>query len=203
MRIKAEPSFFITIATLLLTNEPKYVVFMLFSAAVHELGHIVALRCCGVRINTLVLGFFGGTIIMEKKLISYGREAVIAFSGPFVNLAFSTLFFIIMRGGFTSDLFFLFLCNGFYALFNLLPIENLDGGTGFKAMIARKKELYTAERVICVLSRITLLVLCGFSIFLVSLSAFNISLFAVTLLLLAESTEGHIISGYEFCRKTS
>ena len=203
MKLRAEPSFIVTIATLLLTNEPKYVIFMLFSAFVHEVGHIVAMKVCGVKINTLVLGFFGGTVIMEKKLISYGKEAFIAFSGPFVNLIFSTLFFIIMRSGFSADIFFLFLCNIFYGVFNLLPIGTLDGGAVLKSLLARKKELYTVDRTMNILSRITLFLLGTFSIFLVSMSAFNISLLAVTLLFYAESTEGHIISGYEFCRRTS
>ena len=195
MKIRVEPAFVITLAVLFLTNEPKHVFFMLLSAAVHELGHLTALRLSGVRVETLVLGLFGGTLMLEKKLISYEKEAFAALSGPLVNIIFSVLFFLLIRRGFSADLFFLFLSNAFYGLFNLLPIASLDGGVALRALIARKKELYLADRTVALLSRGTLFLLAVFSFYLVSLSAFNVSLFAVTLFFYAESTEHHIISG--------
>ena len=195
MKIKVEAAFVITLVTLFLTNEPKHVFFMLFSAVAHELGHLIALKASGVRVEALVLGLFGGTLILEKKLISYGREALAALSGPAVNLILSLLFFILIRRGFSADLFFLFLSNLFYGLFNLLPIASLDGGTALKALISKKKELYLADRAVSVLSKATLLLLAVLSFYLVSLSAFNVSLLAVTILFYAESTERHIISG--------
>ncbi len=203
MKIRVEMSFVITLATLFITNEAKFVLFMLFSAFVHEAGHVVMLRAFGVRAKAIVLGLFGGTLILEKKLISYPKEAAVALSGSLVNLAFAVLFFILLRNGFTAELFFLMLSNALYGIFNLLPISNLDGGAALTALLATKKELYDAERTVRILSRITLFLLALFSLYLVSVSAFNISLFVVTLLFYAESTEGHIISGYEFCRKTS
>ena len=143
------------------------------------------------------------TIVLEKKLVSYPREAAIAVSGALANLIFAGIFFCVLRHGFTEDIFFLFLSNLAYALFNLLPVSTLDGGTALLALLATKKELYDAEKTAFAVSRITLFLLAVFSLFLVSISAFNISLFVLTLLLYAESTEGHIISGYEFCRRTS
>lgn len=192
-----------TVAALLMTNELKYVIFMLFSAAVHEMGHVTVLAAFGVRIRTLVLGLFGGTLVLDKKLISYRKEALIALGGPAVNLVLAVLFFLLLQRGFSADIFFLLLSNAFYGIFNLLPIANLDGGTALKALLSTKKELYEAERISGILSRITLFFLATASLYLVTLSAFNISLFVVTLLFYAESCEGHIISGYEFCRKTS
>ncbi len=203
MKIHIEPSFIITLATLFVTNEAKFVLFMLFSALVHEAGHIAVLRIFGVRAKALVLGLFGGTLVLEKKLISYPKEALTAFAGPAVNLLFTVIFFVCLRHGFSADLFFLMLSNAFYGIFNLLPISNLDGGAAMTALLSTKKELYDAERTVHAVSRITLFLLAVFSLYLISVSAFNISLFVVTLLFYAESSEGHIISGYEFCRKTS
>ena len=203
LKIRVEPSFVITLIMLFLTNEAKFVFFMLFSAMVHEVGHIATLTLFKVRIKALVLGLFGGTLVLEKKLISYKREALVSLSGPLVNLMFSALFFMILRRGFLPDIFFLFLSNLFYGAFNLLPISSLDGGMALVALLATKKELYDAEKTASSISRITLFFLAVISLFLVSLSAFNISLLVVTLLFYAESCEGHIISGYEFCRKTS
>ena len=203
MKIKVEPSFIITLVTLLITNEAKYVFFMLLSALVHEIGHILTLTALGVKIKALVLGLFGGTLVLEKRLISYPRETLVALSGPSVNIVFSLVLFMVLRHGFSEDIFFLFLSNVFYGVFNLLPISNLDGGAALHALLLTKKELYDAERISRFISRLTLFFLAVISLYLVSLSAFNVSLFVVTLLFYAESAEGHIISGYEFCRKTS
>ena len=203
MKISAQPPFFITLITLFLTNEPKYVMFMLFSAFVHEVGHIVAFGLCSVRVERLVLGLFGGTLILEKKLISYPKEAFTASAGALANLLCSLVCFAVLRSGFSFDMFFLFSANLFYAVFNILPISGLDGGAVLLSLMSIKKELGEAERTAGIISRITLFLLAVCSLLLVSVSAFNLSLFVITLMLYAESSVGHIISGYEFCRKTS
>jgi stage IV sporulation protein FB len=186
-----------------MTNEPKHVLFMLLTATLHELGHIAALAFCKVKIRTLVLGLFGGTLILEKKLISYPKEVAVALSGPLVNLFISFALFFVLRHGFDADIFFAFLSNASYGIFNLLPILGLDGGCALTALLFVKGDLYGSVRTVSIISRLTLFLMAAFSLYLVSLSAFNISLFVLTLLFYAESCEGHIISGYEFCRKTS
>jgi stage IV sporulation protein FB len=186
-----------------MTNEPKHVLFMLLTATLHELGHIAALAFCKVKICTLVLGLFGGTLILEKKLISYPKEVAVALSGPLVNIFISIALFFVLRHGFDADIFFAFLSNASYGIFNLLPILGLDGGCALTALLSVKGDLYSSVRTVSIISRLTLFLMAAFSLYLVSLSAFNISLFVLTLLFYAESCEGHIISGYEFCRKTS
>lgn len=203
MKIHIEPSFVITLAILFLTNEPKHVLFMLLTASLHEAGHMATLFFCKVKIRTLVLGLFGGTLILEKKLISYPKEAAVALSGPLVNIFISAALFFVLRRGFDADIFFVFLSNASYGIFNLLPIAGLDGGCAITALLSLKGDLYGSERIVGVISHLTLFLMAAFSLYLVTLSAFNISLFVLTLLFYAESCEGHIISGYEFCRKTS
>ncbi len=161
---------------------------MLFCAFVHETGHLLAARLLRVRAVSLDVGLFGGTIIFEKRLVSYRKDVCIALSGVAMNLIFMAAFFVLLRRNFTADLFFLFLSNGFYAIFNLLPLTNLDGGKALFSLIANKKELYTAYRITAVLSRITLFALGSFSLWLMSVSSFNVSLFVLTLLLYSEST---------------
>jgi len=203
LKIVISPSFIITLLSLFLTSEVKFVLMMLFSAFVHEVGHIVTLKLFRVRIKSLELGLFGGTINLERKLISYKKEIAVSLSGSFVNLIFALIFFFILRQGFDTDIFFLFLSNLFYALFNLLPITNLDGGNALLSLLSMKKELYDAEKQASIISKITLFLLALGGVNLVLISGFNVSLFIIVLLLYAESSENHIISGYKFCRKTS
>lgn len=203
MKIIIEPSFVITIAVFLIGGDFLYTFLMILSAIIHEIGHVAVLRLFKVRINALVLGLFGGTLFLEKKLVSYRREIFISLSGSLFNLIFSLILFVFLRQRFTPLLFFFFLSNVLYALFNLLPISALDGGQALRSMLLMKKEPYEAERLIGIISRITLFLLAVAGLYLVKISKFNISLFVLLLLLYAESTGRHIISGYEFCRKTS
>ncbi len=198
MKIKAEPSFILTIAILFLTNEAKYALFMLSSALVHELGHILTLRALHIRIVSVTLGLFGGTITREKRLISYPAEAAVALSGGAVNIISAIIFFLILQIRFDADIFFLFLSNCAYALFNLMPISGLDGGTALTALLSMKLELTTAERAGRIVSRLALSALISLSVFLVTRSAYNISLMILSLIFCSQT-----ISGYEFCRRTS
>lgn len=203
MKIVIEPSFIITLAVFFIGGDYVYTLLMLLSALIHEMGHFVALSFLRVRVNALVLGLFGGTIFLEKKLVSYRREVVISVSGSLLNLVASVILFFILRYRFTPLLFFFFLSNALYGIFNLLPISALDGGQALTSLLLMKKEPYDAERLTGLISRLTLFLLAIAGLYLVKISCFNISLFVLLLLLYAESTGRHIISGYEFCRKTS
>ncbi len=203
MKIVIEPSFIITLAVFFIGGDYVYTLLMLLSALIHEMGHLVALSFLRVRVNALVLGLFGGTIFLEKKLVSYRREVVISVSGSLLNLVASVILFFILRYRFTPLLFFFFLSNALYGIFNLLPISALDGGQALTSLLLMKKEPYDAERLTGLISRLTLFLLAIAGLYLVKISCFNISLFVLLLLLYAESTGRHIISGYEFCRKTS
>lgn len=203
MKLIIEPSFVITVIVFFLSGDTEYVFLMLFSALVHECGHLLALHFFKVRVKALVLGLFGGTIVLDKKLISYKGDFIVAISGSLANLTFSIILFLLLRYRFSTPLFFFFLSNVTYALFNLLPVSNLDGGMALRSLLLIKKEPYEAERTAGLVSRISLFFLACGGLWLVGASAFNISLFVIVILLYAESTGGHIISGYEFCRKTS
>ncbi len=203
MKIVVEPSFLITLAVFFIGGDLVYTSIMLFSALIHEAGHLTALKIFGVRVNALVLGLFGGTLFLEKKLISYKKDIAVALSGSLFNFLAAVILFYLCRWRFSEYLFFFFLANLFYALFNLLPIASLDGGRALLSLLLTKKEPYEAERLVGWSSRVTLFLLAAAGLYLVSEFSFNVSLFVLLLLLYAESSVGHIISGYEFCRSAS
>lgn len=203
MKVVVEVSFIITLFAFFLGGDFLYTLLMLLSAMIHEAGHLVSLRILGIKVKVLVLGLFGGTIYLENKLVSYRHDIIISLSGGLANFIFALITFFLLRYKFSSLLFFFFLANLLYGFFNLLPISSLDGGQALRAMLLIKKEPYQAEKLVVLISRFTLFLLALGGLYLVKLSSFNISLFILILLLYAESTGTHIISGYEFCRKTS
>lgn len=93
----------------------------LLSCVLHECGHLAAVYAFGGHITAITLGAYGMRIDKSNEVIlSANREAAVAFAGPLVNL-------ILVLLGFAFKIRALFLANIAIAVFNLIPIESLDG----------------------------------------------------------------------------
>lgn len=118
---------------------------MLFSL-LHECGHFFALAVFKERGSCLKIGFFGGEIIRRGFCgENYLKEAIINASGPLFNVAAAILCFFAGRKNFCG-------INLAIALFNLLPIESLDGGKMLCALLCIKKDRLFSETVVTVVS---------------------------------------------------
>jgi len=106
--------------------------FMLF---VHESGHVWAMKRCGIKTRGFYfIPFVGGAAIAEEDFPSRKVEVYVAIMGPIWGLALSALTGVIymMTGHpfFAAAASWMALIN----LFNLLPINPLDGGRIFKSV---------------------------------------------------------------------
>ena len=111
------PGTYIGICILILVFPADWVLSWLVAAAVHELAHYLALRICGVVIESVRLGLNGAMIITEPMSIQ--TECFAAAAGP---LCGSLLIF-------TGRWFpYIAICSLFQTLFNLLPLRGFDGG---------------------------------------------------------------------------
>ena len=95
--------------------------FCALAVIIHELGHLAAMRACGVRADGMRITAFN-IIINERDRhgVSSVRDFIITLAGPLANL---TAYGVLLP---FSSVFA--LVNLFIGLFNLLPVSGLDGG---------------------------------------------------------------------------
>lgn len=102
------------------------IMLMLF---VHESGHIWAMKRCGVRTKGIYfIPFVGGAAVADEEFPSRGAEVFIAIMGPLWGLSLVLVTGVVYA--LTHNPFFA-AAAGWMAmvnLFNLLPVNPLDGG---------------------------------------------------------------------------
>ena len=102
------------------------VVVLLF---VHEMGHFIAERQCGLNVGApTFIPFLGAWIELKDQPLDVRTEAYIAFAGPLVGTVGAVAFYLWGRWTDNSLLLAISYAGLFLNLFNLIPISPFDGG---------------------------------------------------------------------------
>jgi Zn-dependent protease len=117
-----------------------FVVCLLVSVLLHELGHAVTSRHSGIGVRGITLEMLGGYTEMEREAPRPGVELYVSLSGPVVSLVLGLLAAgaaaLLPPGGIPETFAFqLALSNIVVALFNALPGLPLDGGRALQALV--------------------------------------------------------------------
>ncbi len=146
----------------------------LAASAMHEAGHFLLLLAFGCRPACIHMGIFGVRVEQNgSRPLSYGRNVLVSLAGPAVNLITFTVLYL--AGGWTVPAAVHFVLG----VFNLLPIEPLDGGQALFCLLALFVSERTANRVVMAVSVLVLFPL-GVAGWMVMLgSRYNFSLLAV------------------------
>ncbi|MBE9050175.1 site-2 protease family protein [Nostocales cyanobacterium LEGE 11386] len=110
------------------------------SVLLHELGHSLAARSQGIKVNSITLFMFGGIAAIEEESKTPGEAFQVAIAGPLVSIALFLLLSLAATmtpdaspiGEMVTDLARI---NLVVALFNLIPGLPLDGGQVLKAAL--------------------------------------------------------------------
>ena len=114
--IRISPSFYIALAVQILLLPVNWIIAAIFSAAFHELSHLLVLQLCSVPVYRLQLHAFGAEL--DTSPMEPSEELLCSLAGP----AGSFLLMLVIRW-FPR----IAICALVQGLFNLLPIGKLDG----------------------------------------------------------------------------
>lgn len=170
--------FMALICIMLATDRTGLLMPTLFAVLMHEIGHLFAmwLLDCEPKQIRLIPASVQITAPITSK---YKNDIIIAIIGPLVNLL---LFFVLYVNYlyFKNPLTLNFsLINLLIAVFNLIPVSGLDGGTILFSIIAKKTEY---NRAVLTLKIITLVVAAAVIFLAVTLTfrgKINISLYII------------------------
>ncbi|MGA8113441.1 MAG: site-2 protease family protein [Actinocatenispora sp.] len=130
-----------------------FVVCLLISVFLHELGHALVSRWSGIGVRGISLEMLGGFTEMEQEAPRPRTELVIALAGPAVSAVLGLGAWAVLGslspGSVAHELAFqLAASNLIVAVFNVLPGLPLDGGRALRAVVwAATSDKYLGTRV--------------------------------------------------------
>ena len=116
-RVETDGGFWLVLSLMLLLFPFRFFLGVVIAAAVHELGHLLAIRLTGGRVRRVCIHAAGAGI--ETAPMEPGREALCALAGPGLGAL------TILAWRWYPELA---LAGLVQTVFNLIPVYPLDGG---------------------------------------------------------------------------
>ena len=140
--IRFQPSAFFLMAALILLLPLDWLLAAVFAAAMHELGHLAAIKAFVRRPVFISIGMLGASIYTGP--LNNKEEFLCAAAGPSASLM---LLFLCRLSPKVA------LCGLVQGMFNLIPLYPLDGGRMVLCLL-RWYSPRRAERIFCIVQRL-------------------------------------------------
>ena len=167
-KVKISPLFIIWII-FLIKFQSDFVLPLFCAIALHEMGHLFVAKLLKIRIKSFNLSILGARIQTEN-ILSYTDEFLLASGGPFFGLmGFLFSFPLIMQNqsypfiaSFLLPFAIISLC---LTIFNLIPLNTLDGGRMLFCLLCHLFSLHFALKILRLTSFFTLFAFWIFSVY--------------------------------------
>lgn len=174
--------FCAVVCFMLVVDRTGLVIPTLFAVFIHESGHLLAMWAADCQPRAIRLIPASVQIVRSFSPKKCG-EVAITICGPAANLViFGVLFTNWCFFKSEQSLSFAIL-NLVIAVFNLMPVSGLDGGTLLAAAIANFTDIYRAERIVRIITAIFACVAFLLGVYLWVSGTVNISVFIVAVYL--------------------
>jgi Zn-dependent protease len=126
----------------------RFAAGFVLSIYIHEMGHVMALRKYNIAASApMFIPFFGALVRMRQYPHNVGEDARVGLAGPIWGLGSAVAAWL---GAITTGLpiwYAIAHTAAWLNLFNLLPIWQLDGGRGFRALTRKQRGIAAAAAV--------------------------------------------------------
>jgi len=171
MKIEITPAFMLLACAAVVLDRERLLPAAFLCSIIHEEGHVIAMRLCGVKPEKLRLSGKGAEIVAaDRYKLSYPAEMAVCLAGPAANLLTG---FIFILAGFELLAGISFILG----ILNLLPLSVLDGGGLVGAICGylgypdnRISSAFDIAAAVLMLSAAVIMLLCGKNITIFSLS---------------------------------
>lgn len=165
------------VTLILITNFATNYLLCFIAIIIHESAHLTAMYICGSNPSAFEISTFDIKIIENRRLtLPFFKDLIIVLAGPIINIV---LYFLFLQINMPFSYINLFL-----GLFNLLPCASLDGGQFLYLVLSKRFTERLAERIIDILTLITLFPIFVVGIVVLLQSKYNFSLLFLGLYLL-------------------
>lgn len=178
VRIEIGFPFAVAVTLMLLLDRNKTVLSALLCCVLHESGHLICLFSLSSPPKAVVLGVFGMRIDRGDDILDYRSEALCSVAGPAANFICAAAAFLCAD---SSNFIRSFaLLNVGVGVFNLLPVEPMDGAGVIRSLLLLHCDEEKTERAMNIMTAVLLLPLtvCGTALLL--RSGGNFTLLAVS-----------------------
>ena len=169
--------------------DASYLMPLAAAVALHEAGHLLCAAALKIKVTGFDLSMLGARMEVDPLRLSYGREFMLALSGPLAGAVGFLLAYPISHSGFgsvlSSSLFSFSVISLSLSIFNLIPIDSLDGGRMLRCAVSGLFSPDAADAVMKVSTHITLIFLWLISVYMMlrffsglTLFVFSATLFA-------------------------
>ena len=130
-----------------------FMVCLMSCLLLHELGHCLTARRCGINTREIKMTCIGGMAMFERSPREPRQELFITAAGPLVNFVIAGLVFgllFLLPGAVSQENSFLLAlmwANLALGIFNLLPGFPMDGGRILRALLALKLSYLKATHI--------------------------------------------------------
>lgn len=178
-RLHIHSAAFLLFAAFYIADMVDVYLIALLCAAIHEVGHMLALYACGVRGSRMVVHPYGVELCRRDGWTSYRQDVCIYAMGPLFSLGAGLLSLHLVDMA-MPDSFFYF-CGINFTLFaiNLFPVSQLDGGRIVEALLKQHCDYALAERMMLMISLCAVLMILAAGVLVLVVTGYNISLLAV------------------------